>query len=34
MVINFRFDPAREHTLRELDAVIRAAAPTLQRLKG
>jgi Domain of unknown function (DU1801) len=27
----FRFDPAREHALRELDAVIRAAAPTLAR---
>jgi len=25
----FRFDPAREHSLRELDAVIRAAAPSL-----
>lgn len=27
----FRFDPAREHALRELDAVIRAAAPALSR---
>jgi hypothetical protein len=27
----FRFDPAREDTLRELDAVIRAAAPALSR---
>jgi len=27
----FRFDPAREHSLRELDAVIRAAAPGLSR---
>ncbi len=27
----FRFDPAREATLRELDAVIRAAAPALSR---
>jgi hypothetical protein len=27
----FRFDPAREDALRELDAVIRAAAPALSR---
>jgi hypothetical protein len=27
----FRFDPAREPALRELDAVIRAAAPALSR---
>jgi hypothetical protein len=27
----FRFDPARENALRELDAVIRAAAPALSR---
>jgi hypothetical protein len=27
----FRFDPAREDALRELDAVIRAAAPALAR---
>lgn len=27
----FRFDPAREDALRELDAVIRAAAPALTR---
>jgi Domain of unknown function (DU1801) len=27
----FRFDPARERTLRELDAVIRGAAPALAR---
>jgi hypothetical protein len=27
----FRFDPAREHSLRELDAVIRVAAPSLSR---
>jgi hypothetical protein len=27
----FRFDPAREEALRELDAVIRAAAPALSR---
>ena len=27
----FRFDPAREDALRELDAVIRAAAPALPR---
>ena len=27
----FRFDPEREHALRELDAVIRAAAPALSR---
>lgn len=27
----FHFDPAREHALRELDAVIRAAAPALSR---
>ena len=27
----FRFDPAREGALRELDAVIRAAAPALSR---
>jgi hypothetical protein len=27
----FRFDPARENTLRELDAAIRTAAPALSR---
>jgi len=27
----FRFDPNREHALRELDALIRAAAPALSR---
>jgi hypothetical protein len=30
----FRFDPAREGALRELDAVIRTAAPGLSRLAG